>query len=341
MKLVFFSSSPLTHPPLLTHPIRVPLTLQIIQDQFALPQYPWMCGSWLVWSGDMALESSVFLFTSSRQSPVAPWLAVGCVYASSPCWDLVWLGLAQVCGCCHSHPESLWAAALLRFPCVHLLPPLLVASHPGLYTMISEPWEVGYSIDVLFSCSVFLPKTAALWQRRQCCHCKKVSGEEREKETQLLYDFYTLSGFRLTCVLVTGMEVDHVFRGCTCLCFLVMVLLLPPLLDEAFRMTHVSFPHADPWSILAAADCGLAVPLFIVLFPAGRGIGLSAKSPTSFVRFLETLCFAPHSCVYVSLGKHWHGRILEIFCMANQAGSSACQEGSVITDMRYSKCWSW
>lgn len=36
------------------------------------------------------------------------------------------------------------------------------------------------------------------------------SEEEREKETQLLYDFYTLSGFRLTCGLVTGMEADHV-----------------------------------------------------------------------------------------------------------------------------------
>lgn len=36
------------------------------------------------------------------------------------------------------------------------------------------------------------------------------SEEEREKETQLLYDFYTLSGFRLTCGWVTGMEADHV-----------------------------------------------------------------------------------------------------------------------------------
>lgn len=79
--------------------------------------------------------------------------------------------------------------------------------------MISEPWE-GVTVQMSYSVVLFLPKTALL-QRRHClhkfsgCHRKTVSEEERETQ-RLLYDFYTLPGFRLTCGLVTGMEVDHV-----------------------------------------------------------------------------------------------------------------------------------
>lgn len=260
-----------------------------------------------------------------------------CVPLPSLCWGLVWLGLAQVCDCCHSHPESLWAAALLSpycFPCVLLLPQLLVASHPGFYNDFWALGGRGNCIDVPFSCSVFLPKTTLL-QRRQCCHRKKVKSKERNSTNFMTFTLYQVldllagwpQAWKWTMFYLNS-------RVCTRFRFLVMVLVLPSLLEEAFRMMHASFPHADPWSILAATGCGWLFPCSLCCFLLGQASTFLPRALTSFVHFLETLCFSPQSCDCVSLGKHWRG-------MANQAGSSACQEGSVITDMRYSKCWSW
>lgn len=82
-----------------------------------------------------------------------------------------------------------------------------------------------------------------------------------------------------------------------------MALVLPPLLEKAFRMTHASFPHAALWRHPCCRGLRLAVTLFTVLFPAGPGIGLSAQSP-DFLRACAFLkdCVFLHSLVSVF---HW------------------------------------
>lgn len=110
------------------------------------------------------------------------------------------------------------------------------------------------------------------------------------KRKEKLNDFYmTFTRYQvldLTCGLVTGMEVDHVLVEFVHVCFLMMALVLPPLLEKAFRMTHASFPHAALRRYPCCRGLRLAVTLFIVLFPAGPGIGLSAQSP-DFLRALS------------------------------------------------------